>query len=47
VNGVNAEDRIAERVAHGTGGSGHGSDEQFRAEIRRLVVEEFSQLIKG
>jgi acyl-CoA reductase-like NAD-dependent aldehyde dehydrogenase len=47
VNGVNAEDRIADRVAHGMGGSGHGSDEQFRAEIRRLVVEEFSQLIKG
>lgn len=47
VNGVNAEDRIAARVARTMGGNGNGSDEQFRAEIRRLVVEELSQLLKG
>ena len=47
VNGVNAEAPIAARVARTMGGNGNGSDEQFRAEIRRLVVEELSQLIKG
>lgn len=47
VNGVDAQDRIAARVAHSMGGDGNGGDERFRAEIRRLVVEELSQLIKG
>ena len=47
VNGVDAEDRIAARVAHSMGGDGKVSGEPFRAEIRRLVVEELSQLIKG
>jgi hypothetical protein len=47
VNGVNGDDRIAQRVAHSMGGDANGSTEQFRTEIRRLVLEELSQLIKG
>lgn len=39
-------DRVADRVV-GQLGQQHGRDEAFREEIRRLVVEELTQLIKG
>ena len=46
-NAGNTEDHIAARVAHTIAGIGAGSDDQLRAEIRRLVVEELSQIMKG
>jgi len=44
---ADAADRLAARVTPTLGDNGIGSDGQFRAEIRRLVLEELSQLMKG
>lgn len=44
-NGGDTIDRITARVGQGTRGALSRDDQQFRAEIRQLVVEELSQLI--
>jgi len=44
---ADAADRLAARVTPTLGDNGIGSDGQFRADIRRLVLEELSQLMKG